>query len=507
MPLIYEFELNAEERKRAQDIQANMLEKMLGGTLNSDDSWDKHFSAYGDEIREIYEKGRERTLKHYSEKPEGLYKALEAEIKRHVAFICSIDKSRNDTKRKPLNIDECRKSFEDRIAPYMEILKGYDAEQCEKLSAFIQYAFEHREEIFKKAQKALKKAGQEEILKPFLLDAGNIPALLLMFDGKATQALGRARSNGTFDVFSKQIKISNGVNIFLPSSVHKIGVGTAKLFRYASITFTKLNSENVKGEKLKLRFSLNVKEYALMNGVDINSEDSMKNFRRKIGKDLKTLKECGPDWTEKVKGQEKRYAGLNYIGWYDMKGNVIEIEFTLKMGEYLTSLPLLTYPTSLYRIEDREFNAFAIGEAMCLHYSQNNNVIKGTEGKLRIETLLAYTSFPTYEELKENKWSWEEKVKEPFERALDILTQCGFLKSCEYCLEAGMKISDEEMRAGIIDSYQKFIPLIIKYELNDFPSHEVRLAEITQKKAAQFAKIKASRKKNDKKADDKPSNK
>ena len=163
MPLIYEFELNAKERKRVQDIQADLFEKMLNGALHTDEGWNSHMTAYGNEMRDIYEKARERTLKYYSERPGNLYKALEAEIKNYVAIVCGIDESRVKVKSNPLDMDKWRKDFEDRIAPYMEILKGYDAEQCEKLSAFIQYAFEHREE-FKEVPEKIKTHRAKELM-------------------------------------------------------------------------------------------------------------------------------------------------------------------------------------------------------------------------------------------------------------------------------------------------------------------------------------------------------
>ena len=71
------------------------------------------------------------------------------------------------------------------------------------------------------------------------------------------------------------------------------------------------------------------------------------------------------------------------------------------------------------------------------------------------------------------------------------------------CYEGGIEISDEEMITGEpVDSYQKFISLILKYELNNFAPHQERLADITQKKAEQIALFKTRRKKNKKKADD-----
>ena len=313
--------------------------------------------------------------------------------------------------------------------------------------------------------------------------------LSLMFNGKATNVLGRAKTKGKFDPATRALTVE-GVNIFSTESVQKIGVGTAKIFRYAVAEFTKRNHQNATGDKINSRIFLDVEDFAIANGVDITSTDAMKNFRRKVKNSLNILLTSNITWTEKIKGKEKSYSGMNYIGKYDLDCNALRIEFTISMAEYLASLPLINYPRSLYKLDDRDFNAFAIGEAMCVHYSQDNNVIRQTEGKLRVETLLKCTSFPTYDELKAQKRSWEERVKEPFENALDHLTQSGFLKEWKYCYEGGIEITDDEIRAGIINSYEKFISLIIKFELNDFEESKIRSTEIKEKKAEKIKKIK-----------------
>jgi len=321
----------------------------------------------------------------------------------------------------------------------------------------------------------------------------HIAPLSLIFNGKATNVLGRAKTKGEFDPATKILKVE-GVDIFSPESVQKVGVGTAKIFRYAVAEFTKRNSSNATGDKANCRILLDVKDFASANGIDITSIDAMKNFRRKLSSSLETLKHSGISWTEKIKGQPRSYSGMNYIGKYDLNGNSLRIEFTISMAEYLTSLPLINYPRSLYKLDDRDYNAFALGEAMCIHYGQDNNVIRQTEGKLKVETLLKYTSFPTYEELKSHRWSWERYVKESFENALDKLKQCGFLKDWQYCQTGGTEVTDEEIKTGAIDSYEKFISLILKFELNDYEDPEIRAIEIKEKKDEKRKKFQTKRK-------------
>ena len=311
--------------------------------------------------------------------------------------------------------------------------------------------------------------------------SNNQHALSLSYTGHALDVLAQARANGQIDMLSKVIKI-NGVDIFSPKSAINIGVGTAKIMRYAVTEFTKLNHQNTQGERLKLRVFLDLNDYAQANGVDITSMSAMKNFRHKIKGDLEKLKQTGATFTEKVKGKPTRYAGLNYIGQYDIKGDTIMIEFTLGMAEYLVKRPLMSYPRSLYSLDDRYANAFAIGEAMCRHYSIDNNVLRGTHGRLRVETLLQCTSYPPYDKLQANKWSWEAHVKEPFEECLDRLFQCGFIKDWGYNTDTAE-----------ISSYREFINTILWYELNDFDDTATRARAIAEKRAEKMKKLTQSR--------------
>lgn len=315
------------------------------------------------------------------------------------------------------------------------------------------------------------------------------------FNGKAVEALALARGKGKINPFAEVLEV-NGVNLFAPESALKIGAGAVKIYRYAVSEFTKRNHCNATDERLKLRYILDLEDFAKANGIDTDNADAMKNFRRKTKSSLDKLLTTTITWSEPIKGQPKTFAGVNYIGGYSLKGNELMIEFTLSMAQYLASLPLIIYPRSLYALDDREFNALAIGEAMCIHFSQDNNVIKGTEDKLRVETLLKSTSYPSYEEIKANRWSWERCVKELFEAALDKLTQCGLISDWVYCHEGGVELTDKEAAQIVEKGYGYFINLIVKYKLNDFGTHEDRAIAIQKKKTAQLEKAKRTRKRN-----------
>lgn len=333
-----------------------------------------------------------------------------------------------------------------------------------------------------------------EITEKFSEYLGKNPPLSLSYNGEAIKALALARGRGKISPHSTEILDVNGVNIFAPESALKLGAGAVKIYRYAVSEFTKRNHCNADSEDLKLRYILDVKDFAEANGVDSENPDAMKNFRRKLKASLDKLKTASITWSEKIKGKPKSFIGMNYIGAYEIKGNELMIEFTLSMAQYLASLPIIKYPRPLYALDDREYNAYAIGEAMCIHCSQDNNVMRGTEDRLRVETLLQSTSYPSYEEIKANRWSWVEKVKEPFENALDKLTQCGLIADWAYCHEGGIELTDKEASEIADRDYPYFTSLLVKYRLNDFGFHEDRITEVQGRKGKQLEKAKRTRK-------------
>ena len=322
----------------------------------------------------------------------------------------------------------------------------------------------------------------------------------LSFNGDAIEALALARGRGEISPYADVLEV-NGVKIFAPESALKIGTGAVKIYRYAVSEFTKRNHCNANDKDLKLRYILDVKDFAQANGVDTENPDDMKNFRRKLKDSLLKLKTASITWEEKVKGKPKSFGGLNYIGAYELKGNELMIEFTLSMAQYLASLPIINYPRSLYALDDKDYNAYAIGEAMCIHCSQDNNVMRGTEGKLRVETLLKSTSYPSYEEIKANRWRWTLYVKEPFENALDKLTQCGLVADWVYCHEGGIELTDNEAAEIVDKGYTYFTSLIVKYKLNGFEEHGNRVTAIQERKAKQIERAKRARRR--KKSDNK----
>ena len=126
------------------------------------------------------------------------------------------------------------------------IIKMYELfDTLEMLPPMPPNGWEENSEFDKKIKKAFNEAKIfiREIEKNY---APENPLTQKMFSGKLMNVTGRARANGIFEPFEGKLVV-DGVNIFLPESVKEIGVGAAKIFRYAVAEFTKHNPQNGTG--------------------------------------------------------------------------------------------------------------------------------------------------------------------------------------------------------------------------------------------------------------------
>ena len=228
----------------------------------------------------------------------------------------------------------------------------------------------------------------------------------LSFTGNALTILAKARTRGIVNPVTKD-SLSIGDVIIASSIASRIGIGEAKLLRYGVSAFTKENAQNER--KPILRIYGDTKDFARANGVKIDPQQmatkgeqgkenrraakALENFVAKLARNAETLNNASFSWMETVKGKAKSYSGVSLIGAYKIDSSVIMLEFTQSAAEYMTQLPLSDTPRALYAVDDRKPNAYSIAQALITHYGMENNVIRNTERMLKVETLLAYTSF------------------------------------------------------------------------------------------------------------------
>ena len=334
---------------------------------------------------------------------------------------------------------------------------------------------------------------------------------LPVLHGKATDAIARMSGskptpnplNNTASIESGEVKL---IIKSLDTLSGTLGVSTHKLLSTAIAGFTALNHTGT-GKDRSLReakVAISLKEYALKCGYDVEehptdspeeaekealrAKRALDNVRRKVKKDLELLYNASISWKEKVKGKDADFADIRILGGKGIKAGYINIEFTVSLAEYLIQLPLSQYPQSLLSLDERNNNAYNIGLKMAEHYSNDNNQIKGTAQLLKVKTLLEYTNLPTISEVRTKEKSWEERIKEPFEKALDALTGCGLLEDWRYSHSKGEEMTDEE--ATSFKNYEEWADRLVHFILSNAPNHAPRLATREAEKKARQAKTK-----------------
>lgn len=245
--------------------------------------------------------------------------------------------------------------------------------------------------------------------------------------------------------------------------VGKIGVNTDKLLDAGIMELGNINSpEDVKKGKIKCEVTFSLEDYALLLGKDIEKKDTLKVLRRSIKPDLDILSSLKiTAMSQGKKGQD--YVRISILTKDSIKGNVVTMKFSEEFAlALLSSGQMYRYPKSLYAISAREPNVRRLGKKISMHESNYNNIYSNTNRILSVDTLLKNTDLPTIEEVRSTRTSWEQRIKEPFEKALDGVVNYGIIKDWEYCWPKSVPLTEQE--AYSIDNYEAFSKLYIKYE-------------------------------------------
>ena len=349
-------------------------------------------------------------------------------------------------------------------------------------------------------------------------DSALFKANMPMYHGKATDALAALTSKSaevnTFsDKATIQTTTGDGVYKVVIQDFSKlkgnVGVNTHKLFSTAVAEFTQIN--NYGSGAINPKVTIPFDQYARKLGYEIDERptetpedaarerkraaEAAKTAKKRIRQDLEILQAMRWTWTEKVKGEAGDFDSISLLDRTAIKKGYIIMEFGRNMAEYLKRLPITQYPQGLLAVDARKANAYNMGLQMAIHFSIDNNQVRGTANRLKVSTLLSYTSLPTLEDLQgekqDNSRQWYARIKEPFEAALDELTG-KVISSWEYVRAKGAPLTESE--AYSIADYATFASMMVQFDLLDAPDHDARLARRAEEKKAAAAKKAAAKK-------------
>lgn len=311
-------------------------------------------------------------------------------------------------------------------------------------------------------------------------------------NGKASAALARAsKKRQQEDQITRLVSMTvNDVTIRSSEpGLFALGIGAHKLLKTGEAELLQQNhySKSKNAEPTTFRVAIPEYDYMLalndnMNERETNTPEEAQrekkridNLRKKLHKDIKkdldTLYNASLDFKERIRGKEESFANVRLITSKGIISGMIYITFSPEYAGYICKLPLSKYPKALLKIDPRSNNAYSIGVKLAEHYNMDNNVKKGTESRLKVDTLLKCTDLKSIEEIRRSRNSWQQRIKEPFENALDQLTGI-IIKDWEYTHSKGVKLSKKE--AYNITNFEDWENLYVDFVLLDPEDHTER---------------------------------
>lgn len=353
-----------------------------------------------------------------------------------------------------------------------------------------------KEEVAKQKLPALKQA-----LPAYLKIAKGLPTDKLLFTDKNNVSVDKfdKTKTGHFKAGDIDVFIENYEKV-----IADLGVKTDKLLSFALFTFTK---NNFNGGNIDCSVKFDLRDYAYFSNYDVfphNNTDKEKKrankrldkVRKDVNKNLDLLFSLSVSWKDKNNKSKDshdydRIRLLSSRG--QIKNNFVYLNFTPEYAAYLTSRNVIgQYPAKLLSMDSRQATAYKIAKKLFDHYFIDNNIINDTNDILSIKRILPFSGLASYEEVQQkDRGHWIERIKEPLEKALDILTQQQILSNWEYTHEKKKPLSDDE--AAAIINYQEYEKLYLHFTPFDELDQQERI-EAKQKRIAAAEERKAKRK-------------
>ena len=272
-----------------------------------------------------------------------------------------------------------------------------------------------------------------------------------------------------------------------------------KLLHIIALYFTLYNNfgDNYKNS-VNLRVTFTLADYMRLQDI-APTPANIHDAKRRAKRDLIALDELKDIKSDKYDIEIKRL-----FSYAKLQRGKFTIDIALKLAEHLVMSNgfLAQFPFALLKIKERNPNAYSLGYRLAIYASNDENIRRGTSDIISVKSALQYCpAIPTIEKVKAMRGSAEQKIINPFEKALNFLcgltekgkTEVVVLESWEYCLAHKKPLPDD--RADV-RTYDYFSTLYIKFKFANFEPDAKRIEEITErrKQEAESKTIKGARK-------------
>ena len=222
-----------------------------------------------------------------------------------------------------------------------------------------------------------------------------------------------------------------------------VGINIHKLLKFATSKFD--------GKSPEVNFPLG--EYMAITGNEIPTEREQRRrkkneMQKRIRKELYTLQSV------QVRNvNENGFESISPVCRTAAKNGNITIEFSRPFAEYLQKKRTTKMHSQLLKISGRSPTAYAIGFKCTDHFYMNLKRQTQAANRLKVKNILKSTPLPDYEKVLADRRSWKDRIKQPFEKAMNELVSAGVLLSWQY----------ETPICG--SSYHTFADTMIRFEV------------------------------------------
>jgi hypothetical protein len=278
-----------------------------------------------------------------------------------------------------------------------------------------------------------------------------------VFNGPGTNQLSRINTCGSppavDDAGTANIRKTGSVEIKDYALLDlRIKVSTIKLLRICILILT--NQNRYRSEEPNLKISISIDEY--MRIIGRSDRRRKYDLINELKKDLVSLYNISLEFEER-----KSCFMMRICQWASIKDDILYFKFTEEAALYLIHSYVAMYPVNLLKIDERNSNAFYIGEKLAQHCSMHSNQKAGTSDIISVQALLAYCgdTIPSCDKVMRGDRNTQKHIVEPFEAALDLLRTNGAIEWM-YCGEG-----KKDYKGGKKPKYNVFKDLYILFEV------------------------------------------
>lgn len=303
-----------------------------------------------------------------------------------------------------------------------------------------------------------------------IFDQNYIP----MLQGPATTTFFQITAESTppkSDLLTGAAKYQKGDLNLIVDQAKDVGanmsVQTHKLFDVLVLILSSQNTYRCPTPNLKTRVSISLDEYLGICGKT-QTKAAKDELRKMLSRELDLLYRISIEWHELQEDKTQHSLKIRLCDQAGIINGYIVVNFTNQMAKYLVNAQVMQYPTALLALDGRQRSAYYAGKKLAFQFGLRTNQGKGNHNLISVEKLLeVIPTIPSIDATnKADHGHWKRRIRQPLEKALDVLKENGILESWEYCLSKKKKIPDIN---SYFVSYEEFAKLYIHFELSDFP--------------------------------------